>query len=179
MSWAFSGPATISSATRPNTYGDSRGQCTRWLNTGRRLKSCNVAGRDGTLREPNPENQEGTIGNWCRRAGSNCGPTDYESVALPLSYVGVSARRRPYLSGRRSVNAGGCARGAETPPHPNLLSSCRRTPRGEGEKYRVARRGARRARAPAPGAAASGWRLRRAASARACACRRARARRGC
>ncbi len=25
---------------------------------------------------------------WCRRAGSNRGPTDYESVALPLSYVG-------------------------------------------------------------------------------------------
>ena len=26
---------------------------------------------------------------WCRRGGSNSGPTDYESVALPLSYVGA------------------------------------------------------------------------------------------
>ena len=25
---------------------------------------------------------------WCRRPGLNRGPTDYESVALPLSYVG-------------------------------------------------------------------------------------------
>ncbi len=28
---------------------------------------------------------------WCRRGGSNSGPTDYESVALPLSYVGIPA----------------------------------------------------------------------------------------
>jgi len=26
---------------------------------------------------------------WCRRTESNCGPTDYESVALPLSYAGA------------------------------------------------------------------------------------------
>ena len=25
---------------------------------------------------------------WCRRTELNCGPTDYESVALPLSYAG-------------------------------------------------------------------------------------------
>ena len=28
---------------------------------------------------------------WCRRPGLNWGPTDYESVALPLSYVGRGA----------------------------------------------------------------------------------------
>ena len=28
---------------------------------------------------------------WCRRSDLNRGPTDYESVALPLSYVGVAA----------------------------------------------------------------------------------------
>src|SRR5262245_46548731 len=26
---------------------------------------------------------------WCRRSDLNRGPTDYESVALPLSYVGT------------------------------------------------------------------------------------------
>ncbi len=29
---------------------------------------------------------------WCRRADLNRGPTDYESVALPLSYVGIRTK---------------------------------------------------------------------------------------
>src|SRR5229473_7198996 len=31
---------------------------------------------------------------WCRRADLNRGPTDYESVALPLSYVGPGETER-------------------------------------------------------------------------------------
>jgi hypothetical protein len=31
----------------------------------------------------------GLTESWCRRADLNRGPTDYESVALPLSYVGA------------------------------------------------------------------------------------------
>jgi hypothetical protein len=31
--------------------------------------------------------------NWCRHTESNCGPTDYESVALPLSYAGITDAR--------------------------------------------------------------------------------------
>src|SRR5580658_3561138 len=30
---------------------------------------------------------------WCRRSDLNRGPTDYESVALPLSYVGSRGRK--------------------------------------------------------------------------------------
>ncbi len=41
---------------------------------------------------------------WCRRGGSNSGPTDYESVALPLSYVGKRAR---YSAGRPGRQPGG------------------------------------------------------------------------
>jgi hypothetical protein len=32
---------------------------------------------------------------WCRRTELNCGPTDYESVALPLSYAGSGADISP------------------------------------------------------------------------------------
>jgi hypothetical protein len=31
-------------------------------------------------------------GAWCRHSDLNRGPTDYESVALPLSYVGIAER---------------------------------------------------------------------------------------
>src|SRR5580658_9173640 len=31
-------------------------------------------------------------GEWCRHTDLNCGPTDYESVALPLSYAGLRTR---------------------------------------------------------------------------------------
>jgi hypothetical protein len=34
------------------------------------------------------ENSVFSGGSWCRRTDLNRGPTDYESVALPLSYVG-------------------------------------------------------------------------------------------
>src|SRR5260370_2366805 len=37
----------------------------------------------------------GIVQNWCRRADLNRGPTDYESVALPLSYVGPGEAGRP------------------------------------------------------------------------------------
>src|SRR3546814_7021962 len=37
-----------------------------------------------------------TLEEWCRRADLNRGPTDYESVALPLSYVGAGAEDKEF-----------------------------------------------------------------------------------
>ena len=43
--------------------------------------SCPVASPDRMSRK--------SLERWCRHTESNCGPTDYESVALPLSYAGA------------------------------------------------------------------------------------------
>ena len=44
-------------------------------------------GNLSTMDAPSPAQRSSRPG-WCRRTDLNCGPTDYESVALPLSYVG-------------------------------------------------------------------------------------------
>jgi hypothetical protein len=42
---------------------------------------------------------------WSRHPGLNRGPTDYESVALPLSYVGIPPARPVCSRALRLVNA--------------------------------------------------------------------------
>ncbi len=47
----------------------------------------------------NPRRSRNAIyrkGLWCRRSDLNRGPADYESAALPLSYVGNRRKPRPY-----------------------------------------------------------------------------------
>jgi hypothetical protein len=55
---------------------------------------------------------------WCRRGGSNSGPTDYESVALPLSYVGI-------LDGRRHISPAAPPRNHRLTPAPATTGAAR------------------------------------------------------
>src|SRR6185437_7123685 len=52
----------------------------------RLARSTNADNPRGDLRCP--VSQRNCLSSWCRRSDLNRGPTDYESVALPLSYVG-------------------------------------------------------------------------------------------
>ena len=53
-------------------------------------------GHEASLRRPKARKCLVLI---CRRSDLNRGPADYESAALPLSYVGDRRRRRPYSAG--------------------------------------------------------------------------------
>ena len=125
---------------------------------------------DATFRNPGAtsddrveQEREGSVEeNWSRGRELNPRPTDYESVALPLSYPGVPGGSRswslPLAHRHRHVACGlvcGWRQRAEPTLHRQVSNQCEQTHRAPPTMPRAARRTAQSSRRSRPGRAPS------------------------